>query len=486
VGGVVAAGHPVTARTGADVLRAGGNAVDAAVAAVLASTVVEPMMTGLAGGGYLLVAPPDGEPTLLDFFVTAPGLGADPADRSPLLHVEVSFGEAVQVFGAGAASCGVYGLPAGVAAAVDRFGTVPLAELAAPAAALARQGAVVTDVQASMFRLMTPILATGTTAYLTDGVPPAAGTVLHDPALADALELLGAEGPAPFYTGAVAATVSEAVLAAGGLITRADLAAFRVIEREPVRVPYRDREVVTNPPPSAGGILLAYALALLDREPGPPDAPALVRAMEAIQDARDHDFYAGLPDPGFARSFLSSRVGSTTHISVLDAAGWACSVTTSNGEGSGVLVPGTGLHLNNMLGEQDLSPLGFFAQPPGSRLPSAMAPTLVRRDGELELVLGSAGSNRIRSALLQVIVNMVDLGLPVQAAVDAPRLHAEDGLVSVEPGIDAAALTAAGHRVSRFRTRNTYFGGCQAVARLGPVIAGGGDPRRGGAVAESG
>jgi gamma-glutamyltranspeptidase / glutathione hydrolase len=486
VGGVVAAGHPVTAQIGADVLRSGGNAVDAAVAAVLASCVLEPMMTGLAGGGYMMIAPPDGDPTLLDFFVTAPGIGADPADRGPLLQVEVSFGDAVQVFGAGAASCGVYGLPAGVAAAVDRFGSVPLAALAAPAAALARDGAVVTDVQASMFTLMAPILATGTTAYLTGGAPPAAGTVLRDPELADALDLLGAEGPAPFYTGAVAAAVSATMLAGGGLITPADLAAYEVIEREPVRVSYRGREVVTNPPPSAGGILLAYALALLDREVGPPDALALVRALETIQDARDHDFYAGLPDPGFARHFLSSRVGSTTHISVLDADGWACSATTSNGEGSGVLVPGTGLHLNNMLGEQDLSPLGFFAQPPGSRLPSSMAPTLVRRDGELELVLGSAGSNRIRSALLQVIVNMLDLGLPVQAAVDAPRLHAEDGLVSVEPGIDAAALSAAGHRISRFRRRNTYFGGVQAVARTGPVIAGGGDPRRGGAVAESG
>jgi gamma-glutamyltranspeptidase/glutathione hydrolase len=310
--------------------------------------------------------------------------------------------------------------------------------------------------------------------------------VLSDPELADALDLLGAEGPAPFYTGAVAAAVSATALARGGLITPADLAVYEVIEREPVRVTYRGREVLTNPPPSAGGILLAYALALLDQEPGPPDALALVRAMEAIQGARDQDFYAGLPDPGFARDFLSSRVGSTTHISVLDGDGWACSVTTSNGEGSGLLVPGTGLHLNNMLGEQDLSPLGFFAQPPGSRLPSAMAPTLVRRDGRLELVLGSAGSNRIRSALLQVIVNMLDLGLPVQAAVDAPRLHAEDGLVSIEPGIDGAALAAAGCRLGRHRRRNTYFGGVQAVARTGAGITGAGDPRRGGAVAESG
>jgi gamma-glutamyltranspeptidase/glutathione hydrolase len=476
--GVVAAGHPVTARAGADVLRAGGNAVDAAVAAVLTSVVAEPMMTGLAGGGYMMIAPPDGEPTLLDFFVTAPGAGAEPGERAPLLQVEVSFGDAVQVFGAGAASVGVYGLPAGLAAATQKFGTLPLAELTAPAATLARDGCVVTDVQAAMFALMAPILATGTTAYLVDGVPPAAGTVLREPELADALDRLGAEGPAPFYTGDIAAAVSATLRAAGGPVTPADLAGYRAVEREPVRVPFRDREVVTNPPPSAGGILLAYALARLDREPAPPGAPALVSAMEAIQQARDEAFFAGLPDPGFARRFLSSRVGSTTHVSVLDDAGWACSVTTSNGEGSGLVVPGTGLHLNNMLGEQDLSPLGFFTTPPGDRLPSAMAPTLVRRNGELELVLGSAGSNRIRSALLQVIVNTVDFGLPIQAAVDAPRLHAEDGVVVVEPGIDTAALAAAGHRLSRFRNRNTYFGGVQAVAR-------GCDPRRGGAVADS-
>ena len=149
-----------------------------------------------------------------------------------------------------------------------------------------------------------------------------------------------------------------------------------------------------------------------------------------------------------------------------------------------MLVPGTGLHLNNMLGELDLSPLGYFTTPAGARLASGMAPTLVRRDGRLELVLGSAGSSRIRSALLQVIVNTVDLGLPVQAAVDAPRLHAEDGVVAVEPGIDTVALSGAGHVLNRFRRRNSYFGGCQAVSAVGGVLAGGGDPRRGGTVAD--
>jgi gamma-glutamyltranspeptidase/glutathione hydrolase len=168
---------------------------------------------------------------------------------------------------------------------------------------------------------------------------------------------------------------------------------------------------------------------------------------------------------------------------VLDADGWACAATCTNGEGSGLVVPGTGVHVNNMMGEQDLSPLGFFTHPPGRRLPSMMAPTAVLSDGEPELVLGSAGSNRIRSALLQVIVNVIEHGMDAAAAVEAPRMHWEDGIVYAEPGIDMGALGAAGYELAPFRERNLFFGGCQAVER-GPdgALSGGGDPRRGGAV----
>ena len=130
-------------------------------------------------------------------------------------------------------------------------------------------------------------------------------------------------------------------------------------------------------------------------------------------------------------------------MSVLDADGWACAVTTTNGEGSGLVVPGTGIHVNNMMGEQDLSPAGWFTHPPGRRLPSMMAPTIVLDDGAPELVLGSAGSNRIRSAIVQVIVNAIDRGMDAQAAVDAPRLHFEDGLVYAEPGIEAPEAARA-------------------------------------------
>jgi gamma-glutamyltranspeptidase / glutathione hydrolase len=253
---------------------------------------------------------------------------------------------------------------------------------------------------------------------------------------------------------------------------------------------YRNRVVLTNPPPSAGGILIAYVLALLDREMraargprGVPAATQIVAAMAAAHAERTPEFLEGLSAPGFSGTFLHSRLGATTHVSVLDDEGWACSMTTTNGEGSGVVVPGTGIHVNNMLGEADLSPLGFLRHPPGRRLPSMMAPTIVLRGGVPELVVGSAGSNRIRSAVLQVVLNAVDGGMDAQAAVDAPRVHLEDGRVYVEPGIDVAALEAAGHEVAAFSERNLFFGGAQA-AELAPGggFSGGGDPRRGGAV----
>jgi gamma-glutamyltranspeptidase/glutathione hydrolase len=487
VRGVVAAGHPLTAEAGAQALRAGGNAVDAAVAAMLTSFAAEPLLTGLGSGGYMLVAAPGREPLLLDFFVEAPGHGFDPSQRAELVAVEVSFGDAVQVFNVGGASCGVPGTPAGLWEAARRFGTLPLPDLAALAATLARDGVEITPEQAYVFAILAPITASSAEArerYMPGGRVLQAGDRWRDPELADALERLAVEGPGPFYTGDVAEALVAWLAERGGALTRADLARYAPVEREPVRVRFRDREVATNPPPSAGGILLAHALAVLDRAPAPPDAATLVAAMRAAHAERTPEFLAGLAEPGFAARF-ASRLGSTTHISVLDADGSACGVTCSNGEGSGLVVPGTGVHLNNMMGEEDLSPLGFFAHPPGRRLPSMMAPTVVLADGVPQLVLGSAGSNRIRSALLQVIVNAVDLGMDAGAAVEAPRLHDEGGTVYAEPGIDLTALEEAGEVVARFRARNLFFGGCQAVERdpRTGALSGGGDPRRGGAVA---
>jgi len=487
VRGVVAAGHPVTAEAGAALLRAGGNAVDAALAALLASCMAEPLLTGLGAGGCMLVAPPGAPPRLLDFMVAAPGIGADPQLRAPLADVDVDFGDALQRFHVGASSCGVPGVPAGVAEAARRYARLPLERLAAPAVACAREGVRVNRQQAYVWELLEGIVRSTPEAaarYLVDGERiPREGDVLRDDELADGLELLGAEGAAPFYGGRVGRALAAWLGERGGTLTTADLDAYAVVAREPLRVGYRGRSVLLNPPPSAGGILIAYSLALLERGGEPPTPAQVAAAIEAAQAERTPAFVAGLAEPGFVEAFTASRLGSTTHVSVLDADGWACAVTTTNGEGSGVVVPGTGLHVNNMMGEADLSPLGWFTHPAGRRLPTMMAPTVVLdAAGAPELVLGSAGSNRIRSAVLQVIVNALDAGMDAQAAVDAPRLHVEDGVLYVEPGVDAAALDGGDRTLAPFRERNLFFGGCQAVERRAGRLAGGGDPRRGGAV----
>ena len=485
--GVIAAGHPLSAQAGANAMRGGGNAVDCALASMLTSYACEPLLTSLGAGGYMLVVAPGEEPALLDFFIEAPGRGADVGARAELVPISVSFGDAVQVFNIGPASVGTYGMAAGVCEASSRFGRIPLADLVGPAARLARDGVELNQAQAYVIEILAGIVTSTpecAALFAPNGRVARAGDLVRQPELADALERLGTEGAAPFFTGDIAAAIVDWLAARGGIVTAEDLAAYEVVDRTPIRVSYRGREVVTNPPPSAGGILIAHALALLDADPNPPGLTEIVATMERTQSERTPEFLEGLDDPEFVRRFLARRspLGSTTHVAVLDREGWACSVTCSNGSCSGVIVPGTGVHLNNMLGEQDLNPLGFHRYPPGRRLPSMMSPTVVLRDGAPELVLGSAGSNRIRSAILQTIIRVIDDGLEAGDAVRAPRVHFEDGVVYAEPGIDTGRLERAGRAIGAFRELNLFFGGVQAAARDGQGrFSGGGDPRRGGA-----
>jgi gamma-glutamyltranspeptidase/glutathione hydrolase len=471
-GGVVAAGHPLTAEAGAEVLREGGNAVDAAVCAALASFAVESPLTGFGAGGFMMVHRGD-ETTLLDFFVAAPGV--DGIERAAeLVPVPVHFdAETVQTFYVGPVSCGVPGTAAGLEEALRRFGSLPLAELVKPGVRLAREGAPVNAEQAYILDILEPIHARleGTRElYAPAGRTLGEGEVFRFAELAEALERYGAEGAEPFCRGGVAAALSEFVVERGGTLGAEDLASYEPIEREPIRTRFRGTEVLTNPPPSSGGTLIAYSLDLLERLGESSGPEQLVEAMGAANDAR------------------GDLLGSTTHISVLDRDGMCANVTCSNGSGSGVLVPGTGVILNNMLGEEDLNPHGFHSIAPGRRVTSMMAPTVVLRDGEIEMGLGSAGSNRIRSAILQTIVRAVEQGMGAGEAVRAPRLHFEQGVVQAEPGIDGDALArieARGLPVIRRPAINLFFGGAQAVVRdrLTGELSGGGDPRRGGSVA---
>jgi gamma-glutamyltranspeptidase / glutathione hydrolase len=454
----------------------------------------------------------DEESVLVDFFVEAPGReGSERGEE--LVPIDVRFDESTtQVFRVGAASCGVPGTAAGLSAALERFGTMPMEALIGPAVRYAREGAPINHQQAYVLRILEPIytrLPECRAIYAPEGRILGEGEAFRFPDLANGLELLAAEGPGPFYDGELGSAVADFVRERGGILSRSDMAAYRPIERQPVSASYRSCRILTNPPPSSGGILIAYALELLERAPD-EGIEALVGVMGAANQARGERFSEGLYREGFGGEFLSverlgvplprlgpaavgepgERFGSTTHLVVIDAGGVCASVTCSNGTGSGLVVPGTGIHVNNMLGEEDLNPHGFHRTPAGRRITSMMAPTIVLRDDEVIAGLGSAGSNRIRSAVLQTVVRLLADGMGPSDAVAAPRVHYEEGSLQAEPGVDERGLRrveAAGVPVVRWRERNLFFGGVQAVTRdpSTGVLEGGGDPRRGGSVAHA-
>jgi len=514
VRGAVAAGHQLTAEAGARILAEGGNAADACIAAAFMSWVAESPLTGPGAGGFVLVhRARDGSTRLLDFFVSTPGLGAAARPRAAMEAVDVDFsGESTQMFRIGSASCAVPGAVAGLAAAHRRFGTLPWRTLLEPAIEAARAGIELTRPQAYLHAILDLILRhteEGRRVYGNGGTRLGPGDVLRLPDLAATLEQL-AERPSDLYDGDLGAAIVRHVRSTGGAITADDLRRYRVIWRRPVRAAFRNCVFESNPPPSSGGVLIGYGLRLLDRlavadPPGSPAAlSALVEVMREQDRARQGRFTTRLHRGGLVRHLLADEnvaaalrrieersagvgeaapPGGTTHISVVDADGNAASMSASTGAGSGVIVPGTGIHLNNMLGEYDLNPSGRVLAP-GHRMTSMMAPSIVLSGGDPRLVVGSAGSIRLRGAIMQVILNVVGHGLPVGEAIDRPRVHVDEPHVHCEGGLDTAALDrleASGYDIVRWRRRNLFFGGAAAVEQADDgSLAAAGDPRRGG------
>jgi gamma-glutamyltranspeptidase/glutathione hydrolase len=515
VKGAVAAGHALTARAGARVLEEGGNAVDACVAASLAAWVAESPLTGPGAGGFALVLPGDGRPPrVADFFVATPGIGRPVPPGAEMHAIDVGFGgdsETTQVFNIGEASCAVPGAAAGLESVHAMYGRLPWAELLQPAIELAREGVVMSREQAHLHAILDLILRHSDEGHRVysrrDGGRLAPGDRLTLPDLAETLEQLAREGATALYRGDLATAVVGAVGANGG-ITKEDLAAYRVVWRRPVHARFRGHEVISNPPPSSGGILIAYGLALLERVAGGRfgSAEAIIALADVMREqtrVRADRFTSSLHRGGLTRRLLSEQgvatglarieagtagasepaPAGTTHVSAVDADGNAASLSSSTGSGSGVIVPGTGIHLNNMLGEYDLVAGGPTV--PGKRLTSMMAPTVVVGADGPRLVVGSAGSVRLRGAIMQVIANVLEHGLGVAAAIDAPRVHVDEPHLHCEGGFDPAELDrvgAAGYDVVRWRRRNLFFGGTNAVEVLaGGAIAAAGDARRGGA-----
>src|SRR6266508_1692224 len=484
--GAIAAGHPLTADAGARVLQAGGNAVDAAVAAAVVSWVAESPLTGPGAGGFMLVhRARDCTTRVFDFFVAVPGLGLDRRELAEMDRVDVDFsGGSTQIFHIGAASCAVPGAAVGLETAHKAFGRLPWRELFQPAIELARDGVELNNGQAYLHAILDLILRhtpESREVYERNGERLVAGDTLIQKDLAGTLELIAENGADELYHGELADAIAAHVRASGGSITRRDLEEYRVIRRRPVSTDFFGQEYLSNPPPSAGGVLIAYGLPLLEEfgvgEPGTAEAiDALARVMREQSEAR-------LGRGGLARA-LEQRAAivsrGTTHISVIDERGNAVALTASTGSGSGVVVPGTGIHINNMIGEFHLDkPPG-----PGKRLSSMMSPTVVLRDGRPRLVVGSAGSLRLRGAVMQIVVNVIAHGLPVKDAIERPRVHLEGDDLHCEGGHDDAELDELekkGWSVTRWRRRNLYFGGAAAVTIEEGHLGAAGDPRRGGA-----
>jgi gamma-glutamyltranspeptidase/glutathione hydrolase len=484
--GIVAGGHPDTCGAAVEVLRGGGNAFDAVVAAGFAAAVAEPTLTGLGGGGFLLARTAAGAETVFDFFVDTPGRGLPERALDPhFLPVTVHFGHADQEFNIGLGSVAVPGCLAGYLHVHARLGRLPLAAVLAPAVRLAREGVALNAQQAYLVEILQPILTfadAGRRLYTRAGRPLAESERLINRDLGAFLERLAsataAEAAAGFAAPGLAERIAADMADGGGLLTADDLAAYRVCERAPVAIDYRGHQLLTNPPPSFGGSLLAVSLALLEQRGPMPvwgSAEHVVRLVEVMIETD------AIRSRGETAERLRFARG-TTHVSVSDREGNVAAMTTSNGESSGYFAPETGVMLNNMLGEDDLHPDGFHAASPGERVSSMMCPSLLLRDGEVVLVLGSGGSKRIRTALAQVISNVVDFGMGPREAVEAPRLHWDGERVQVEPGFPSGALAAlsAAWRVNPWDDCNLYFGGVHAVA---PGRRGAGDPRRGGSVA---
>lgn len=512
--GVIAAGSMPTAEAGAEVLRRGGNAADAAAAACFATSVGEPTLTSLAGGGMMIYRDAaSGEVTICDCFSDAPMSRPADVENLDFYPKDLDFGPTTQTFYIGAGSAAVPGILPGLCTMLERWGTMSLADIVAPACRMLREGVVLAAYQGRAAKLLEPILTHTESArsvfHTAAGRMIAAGDTFKLPQLADTLEALAKDDWRKYYD----EVLGEMMLAQfgpahGGLLRREDLERFEVRFREPLALRYHQADVLTPSPPATGGTMIAMMLKLLDgvdvaRMPrfGKEHVRRLCHAMSVADQAR-REGAAALEDERFehwrrrfeafaAEPHLSACVAAgggsndTTHVSVIDAAGNAAAITFSYGEGNAHIIGDTGIMMNNLMGEEDLFPDGFGSAPPGERLPTMMSPTLVLHDGGDITVMGTGGANRIRTAIVQVISLLTDRGMGPDEAVAAARVHFETGVLNAEVfelGDAGLFLEDLGpNKLVRFHEHNLFFGGVHLVQRLADgTLCGAGDPRRGG------
>jgi gamma-glutamyltranspeptidase/glutathione hydrolase len=503
----VAAPSSVSRDAGLAAVRDGGNAVDAAISAAIVAMSTEPGIVSLMGGAFINIWPPDRPSEVVDGNVEMPGRGLGPGRLGGgVRQVVTSYGGGVTMW-AGHGSVANSGAVPALALARERHGDLPWPRLVAPAADACRHGYPVGSAAAlylghvrdSLFGQDKEAhqLVTG-----ADGHTLRTGELTSNPQLAEVLDLLAAQGPALFVQGEVGRVLVAMMEENGGLITEADVAAYEPVLRDPVLLGLGDWTLALNPPPAVGGPMLAVMLDELGRRPhwGWDDVIEIQRAVLTYR-LRVHDRSWDLLADGHRLLEAVERHGlaglprsaSTAHVSTVDSNGLACAITMSAGYGAGMTIPGTGLLLNNALGEPELNRLGLHAIAPGTRLASNMAPTTARGTENRALAVGSPGADRITTALMPLLARVCLREEGLQRAIDAPRLHVrvhedddEDQGVRVdfEPDPEiAAAVAQGGLPAHAYDGRHMYFGGVGAALRHADgSLEAAGDPRREAAV----
>jgi len=483
----ISAGSTIAAEAAADVADHGGNAVDAAVAATITGMCTDPGIIAPGGSVFVTIWPPGGDPVVIDAYAEMPGRGlADPPAEFGE-RVSMAYGGGMETM-VGHGSVATPGAFAGLGAASQKYGSMPWAEVVAPAVERVRRGFPLSSTSATYLTYAhEPIFDKHPDSHRAlhhdDGTPLLEGETVLIEGLADSLQTIADHGPGAIYTGEIGRAMADDISAHGGRLTAEDLAAYRPVSRRPIVVQADGWQVATNPAPAIGGAILASILLLLERHAFTVWTGEEVRRLATVQ--RSVLDYRGrhLDDAGDREAAVealleAARLGdqrglldspSTIHTSVVDTDGLACAITASAGYGSGVMIPGTGMWLNNSLGELELQPGGLGAFESGSRLVSNMAPTVARRPDGSVLAIGSPGASRITTAISQVLLNFMHLGMSLSEAVEYPRLHVEmfegEPTIAHEPGLPVEGFDDMS--VRRFPDLSMYFGGV-GVAMFDP------------------
>ncbi|MDJ0570199.1 MAG: gamma-glutamyltransferase [Pleurocapsa sp. MO_192.B19] len=506
----ISSGSQISANAGAAMAERGGNAVDAALAAALVSMCTDLGVMAPGASGFITIWSPEKEPIVIDAYAEMPGRGlASERLGKGMKEVFFDYGGWMSTL-IGYGSVATPGMFAGLDMAAEQYGNLPWSVIVEPALTLVREGFPLTGGAAEYLAYThKAIFSWHPESYQTlhhlDGSCLQQGEIIQIPQLADSLRLIAEQGSDAFYTGEIGQRIAREIQAHGGLLTAADLQAYRAIARTPLCIRWGDWEIVTNPPPAIGGACVAAMLLLLEHQPFSDWNPTTVQQMAKIQNAvldyRRHHFEGGSDSTKEAevirllewassensRSWLKSP--STIHTSAVDSDGLACAITASAGYGSGAMISGTGLWLNNSLGEIELHPQGLQGLRPGMRLTSNMAPTIARRRDGTTIAIGSPGASRITTALVQVLLNFIHLEMSLSEAINHPRLHVEivEGIptISFETGLTVEQSEEFATR--KFDQLSMYFGGVQA-ALVHPTsgLLAAADPRRAGGIAYGG